>query len=550
MTKQRVAPTVRRHSTPRQSSAATSQAQDYLRGLRGALSVQLWLTRGVAGIHSLMLVASVVLLAWWVTQSVDAGALQWAGLIWVVIAMLARTGLNALTGLLAQRLGEKAESIARDKLAQSWCQAESGGSSATTERATLMVEPTEQLYGYYARFLPQLSNAVVTPLLIALVVLYLDWIAALFLIAAAPIIPLFMVLVGMGAARLNQQHIATTQRIAGLFVDRVRHLTNLQLFKATDLATTDIAKASDDMRKANMATLRIAFLSSAVLEFFAAVAIAAIAIYVGFSLLGFYEWGPAGQMSLFTGLTVLLLAPEFFQPLRNLSAHYHDRAAAIAAAELLRKEDKAAREHSSPGAATAPEELLKVDNLTFAYPGTKPVLANFTLTLTPGQIGVLQGPSGSGKSTLLKILSGQLVADDTHIQLPASTHIAYMAQQPYLQAGTVASNLRLVCEHASDNEIRAALAQAKLPVVIDYQVLEQGQGLSGGEQRRLALARMFLRPAALMLFDEPTAGLDAATAEAVIAGIRRLNDGRRILLIASHDPQVQALADARIEVMR
>lgn len=550
MTKQRVAPATQRHSTNREGSASTPQAQGYLRSLQGELAGTLWLTRGVAALHSLMLVASIVLLAWWVTLSVDAGALQWAVLFWVVMAMLMRTGLNALTGLLAQELGEKAEALARERLTQSWCQAESGAASATTERANLMVEPTEQLYGYYARFLPQLSTAVVTPLLIAFVVLYLDWIAALFLIAAAPIIPIFMVLVGMGAARLSQQHIATTQRIAGLFVDRVRHLTNLQLFKATDLATADIAQASDDMRKANMATLRIAFLSSAVLEFFAAVAIAAIAIYVGFALLGFYDWGPAGQMNLFTGLTVLLLAPEFFQPLRNLSAHYHDRAAAIAAAGLLGGEQKAERGLPSLSVAASAQGALKVNSLTFAYPGAKPVLENFSLTLIPGQTGVLQGPSGCGKSTLLKILSGQLVADNTSIHLPASPHIAYMAQQPYLQAGTVASNLRLIRKQATDSDIRAALEQAQLPVALEHPILEQGQGLSGGEQRRLALARMFLHPAPLMLFDEPTAGLDKATADAVIAGIRRLKDGRRVLLIASHDPQVQGLADVRIEAMR
>ena len=550
MTEQRLAPVDQRHSTGIRKPGSTPQAHDYLRSLRGELVGRLWLTRGVSALHSLMLVASAVLLAWWVTLSIDAGALQGAVLFWVVMAMLARAGLNALAGLLDQGLGEKAEAIARDRLAQSWCQAESGAASATTERATLMVEPAEQLYGYYARFLPQLSTAVVTPLLIALVVLYFDWIAALFLIAAAPIIPIFMVLVGMGAARLNQQHIATTQRIAGLFVDRVRHLTNLQLFKATELATGDIARASDDMRKANMATLRIAFLSSAVLEFFAAVAIAAIAIYVGFSLLGFYDWGPAGQMNLFTGLTVLLLAPEFFQPLRNLSAHYHDRAAAIAAAGLLGGELKAERGLSSPLVAAPSQGALKVNNLTFAYPGAKPVLENFSLTLMPGQIGVLQGPSGYGKSTLLKILSGQLVADDTSIHLPASSHIAYMAQQPYLEAGTVGSNLRLIRAEATDSEIRTALEQAQLSIAVDYQIMEQGQGLSGGEQRRLALARMFLHPAPLMLFDEPTAGLDAHTAEAVIAGIRRLNDGQRILLLASHDPQVQALADVRVEAMR
>lgn len=554
MTKQRATQSTARFKTSHSGQSDEVQqvqlARTYLKTLQGKVRGSLYITRLVAALHSMALVGSVVLLAWWVSASIQVGALQWVPLMWVVLAIVLRAGLNIVSANLAQKVGEKAENEARQQLTQSWCQAESGAASATTERATLMIEPVEQLYGYYARFLPQLSTAFITPLLIVLVVFSLDWIAALFLLAAAPIIPLFMVLVGMGAARLNQQHLATTQRIAGLFVDRVRHLTNLQLFKATELATQDINQASEEMRKANMATLRIAFLSSAVLEFFAAVAIAAVAIYVGFSLLGFYDWGPAARINLFTGLTVLLLAPEFFQPLRNLSAHYHDRAAALAAAGLLAAETAAQQDNLTAVSTPTEGGALKITKLTFAYPDSSSILNQFNLNLEPGQVAVLHGPSGSGKSTLLKILSGQLVATKGSMHLPAAQHIAYMAQQPYLQAGTIASNLRLIQPQASLAEIHSALEQAQLPLAPDYMLLEHGQGLSGGEQRRLALAKMFLHPSPLMLFDEPTAGLDARTADTVINAIERLNDGTRILVIASHEPKVQALADIHIEAMR
>lgn len=529
-------------------------SKTYLRKLQRELSKPLFLTRVLGGLHSILLVSSVVLLAWWISASIDQAALRWDLLAYTALAMAARVGLNAQAASSAQRLGERAEGLARARLAASWARPESGAAQANTERATLMIEPVAQLYGYYARFLPQLSNALITPLLIAAVVLYFDWIAALFLIAAAPIIPVFMVLVGMGAARLNERHLATTQRIAGLFVDRVRHLTNLQLFKATGLASRDIDDASEQMREANMATLRVAFLSSAVLEFFAAIAIAAVAIYVGFALLGFYDWGPAAQMNLMTGLTVLLLAPEFFQPLRNLSAHYHDRAAALAAAGLLAREQRvsAADDHAqqrTQRVATL-NGGVQLDDVSFVYPGAAATLDGFNLTIEPGQVVVLNGPSGCGKSTLLKLISGQLQPKQGQISLPDMGHIAYMAQQPYLQSGTIASNLRLVRTDATDEDMSAALRQAQLTVDLEHHLLEQGQGLSGGEQRRLSLARMFLHPSSLMLFDEPTAGLDAATADAVISGIEKLNDGQRVLLIASHDPKLQSLADVTIGALQ
>ncbi|MCP1360618.1 ABC transporter transmembrane domain-containing protein, partial [Halomonas sp. BBD45] len=200
-----------------------------------------------------------------------------------------------------------------------------------------VVEQVEALDGYFSRFLPQLRLAVVLPLIILCVVLWLDWLAALFLLLAAPLIPLFMALVGMGAERLNREQFLAVTRLAGHFLDRVRGVTTLQLFNRTERSVDEVFTAADDYRQRSMRTLRIAFLSSAVLEFFASVAIAVVAIYIGFGLLGYISFGPADELTLFSGLFVLLLAPEFFQPLRTLSQHYHDRAAALGAADALVK---------------------------------------------------------------------------------------------------------------------------------------------------------------------------------------------------------------------
>ncbi|MGO3354929.1 MAG: ABC transporter ATP-binding protein/permease, partial [Halomonas sp.] len=201
--------------------------------------------------------------------------------------------------------------------------------------ANQVVEHIDALEGYFARFYPQLLITLFLPLVILIVVGWLDYLVAIFLLLSAPLIPLFMALVGMGAERLNRDQFVAVSRLSAYFIDRVRGMTTLQLFGRTGAVQQDVWYATDDYRRLSMRTLRLAFLSSAVLEFFASVAIAVVAMYVGFGLLGYIEYGPSPSLTLFTGLAVLLLAPEFFQPLRTLSQHYHDRAAALGAAESV-----------------------------------------------------------------------------------------------------------------------------------------------------------------------------------------------------------------------
>lgn len=251
------------------------------------------------------------------------------------------------------------------------------GERHSASLASQLVEQVEALDGYFARFLPQLRLAVAIPLLILAVVFWLDWLAALFLLLSAPLIPLFMALVGMGAERLNRDQFAAVSRLAGHFLDRVRGIATLQLFHRTREATADVHLAADHYRRLSMRTLRVAFLSSAVLEFFASVAIAVVAIYVGFGLLGYIDYGPSEALTLFSGLLVLLLAPEFFQPLRTLAQHYHDRAAALGAADgLLAFLNETPR--ANPAAAVtlaAPGPLLRLSEITLEHPGRGACLA-------------------------------------------------------------------------------------------------------------------------------------------------------------------------------
>ncbi|SEK30287.1 thiol reductant ABC exporter subunit CydD [Halomonas daqiaonensis] len=425
--------------------------------------------------------------------------------------------------------------------------------------ANQLVEQVEALDGYFARFQPQLHLALLVPLSILLPVLWLDWLAAIFLLISAPLIPLFMALVGMGAERLNREQFAAVARLSGHFIDRVRGITTLQLFGRTSQATREVHAAADDYRQRSMRTLRLAFLSSAVLEFFASVAIAVVAIYVGFGLLGYIAYGPADELTLFSGLLVLLLAPEFFQPLRSLSQHYHDRAAALGAAEglvaLLTETPDARRMTGGAVPATSHDVLVELEAASVEHLGRGRVLGPVDLSLAAGEVVAVTGPSGVGKSTLLQLLAGFVAPASGSIRVAEGLRLAWMDQRPLLIQGSLADNLLLAAPDATEAEMRRALGRAglsellaALPLGLETRLGERGVGLSGGQAQRLALARVFLSRASLVLLDEPTASLDAETQDDLIEALQVLADEGRALVIATHHPALMALAKRRLSL--
>ncbi|MDX1597263.1 MAG: thiol reductant ABC exporter subunit CydD [Marinobacter sp.] len=480
--------------------------------------------------------------------------------LWLILAIITRAMAQGFQTRLAARCSEQVRRDARRQIHKHW-QATGpvalGQSSAGT-LAREWIDHVEALHGYFARFLPQMMLSVVVPLLILVLVFWLDWLAGVFLLLSAPLIPLFMALVGMGAEKLNQQHFETISRLSGQFLDKVRGLTTLQLFGQTTGATELIRKRSDHYRRITMKTLRVAFLSSAVLEFFASVAIAVIAIYIGFGLLGYITYGPSKELTLYSGLLILLLAPEFFQPLRTLSQHYHDRAAALGAgAEILERLTTPVDSHrqlpeiADSGSA---RDVIELDSVSVAFRANQDVLRDVSLVVAKGEVIALAGPSGGGKSTLLHLLAGFMSPDSGSIQLfgepPGSFHFGWLGQKGFLVQGTWADNLRLTTPDASDIAIDTALRNVGLGPLLDSRqegiyspVSEDGQGLSGGQARRLSLARIFLADYDLILLDEPTAGLDSDSEVFVLEALHKLAVDGKTLIFSTHHHALLALAN-------
>ncbi|WP_339935422.1 thiol reductant ABC exporter subunit CydD [Vreelandella glaciei] len=447
------------------------------------------------------------------------------------------------------RIRQRARAQLLDKLSALgpvWLTSQHSGSLASQ-----VVEHIDTLEGYFARFYPQLRITFCLPLLILAVAGWLDYLVALFLLLSAPLIPLFMALVGMGAERLNRDQFVAVSRLSAHFIDRVRGMTTLQLFGRTSAAHQDVWYATDEYRRLSMRTLRLAFLSSAVLEFFSSVAIAVVAMYVGFGLLGYIEYGPSSSLTLFSGLAVLLLAPEFFQPLRTLSQHYHDRAAALGAAEsvvniLNQPSLVSGHRHLPPLSERSAIELTAA---CVAYPSRGQVIGPITLTIQKGEVVAISGISGSGKSTLLALLADFIAPSAGEYRRQVNSHYAWLDQQPCLLHGSLIDNLRLAAPDASREEMVAALQRAgfgalltQLPEGLDTLIGERGVGLSGGQAQRLALARVYLSNAPLVLLDEPTASLDQEAEQFVMTALLELAQEGRTLVIATHHPAVIAVA--------
>jgi thiol reductant ABC exporter CydD subunit len=469
-----------------------------------------------------------------------------AALVWFGEASGHSGAAAAIAGLRRRAL---ADLVARGPIAI--------GGTRSGETAAQVTSGLDGLDHYYARFLPQVVVAVAVPVVAIAYVFSVDWVSALILLITLPLIPVFTALIGRAAEQTTRKRWQTFQMLGGHFLDVLQGLPTLRLFGRGRAQVGRLREISDRLRTTTMATLRVAFVSSFALELLASLGVALLAVTIAVRLVD-------GTRDLRSGLTVLILAPEVYLPMRTFGAAFHASMEGVAAAGVILDSagDTARRIDVEPIHIDSAE--IVVAHVSFAHHGREAGLAGISAVIAPGERVVLRGASGAGKSTLLALVLGLVRPDEGGISIGgldvAATRpldwrdvIAWLPQHPHLFAGTIAANIRLALPNASDADIRAALAIVGATFVdrltdgIETTVGERGLTLSGGQRQRIALARTLVRDCPIVLLDEPLAHLDSSSRTRVGAAIEACTRGRTVV-IAAHESDDIAWADRTLEL--
>lgn len=523
-----------------------------------------------------VLVGQACVLVWlfdgWLTSFVQGvplsdrvtGSGLWLNLALLFGCMAGRIGIGYARDYLLSDAGLKVASSVRAKLLGKL--GELGQArryfGADGALSTKVIDEPDHLIGY-ARFNVQKMTAVTTPLILAGCVAFYSPMAAVILLVTAPLVPIFMAIIGIATTRKSREQMDALAQLGGRFLDWIRGVNTLSRLGAVDIAVSDIANSSEDYRKRTMDVLKIAFLNSAVLEFLSALSIALVAVYLGFGLMGILPWAKGQLLTTYsTALFILLLVPEFYAPLRRLGAEYHVKGQATASAKsiapMLNFKTKAlgdiAMTLKSPPA-------FELKNITAFGDDGRVRLSPTSLTFGAGERTAVMGESGAGKSTLLHILLGfgdfegdVIVHADGKLMRYADldvsrlrADIGYLSQTVPLLPMSIADNLRLAKPSASDDELVQVLKDValwdivnQLPNGINTVLAERGGGLSGGQGHRLAIAQLLLQDAKVWLLDEPTEHLDPKTASMIWALLARLSSGKTVIWVTHDKAQVAA----------
>ena len=513
-----------------------------------------------------LLVAQAAAIAWAVQQVLVMHAPSHS--LFTALALLLACGLMraALTWLSRHLADMAVETIRTDLRAQLirrllergplWLRQRRSG-----ELAELMGTHADAMEGYFGGYLLARTEVFAVPLVLLVAAFCVDRVVGTILLLTLPLVPVFMVLVGWGAEAASRQQLQALARMGGYFADRLRGLGVIRLYGRGEAELANIGTAAEGVRVRSLKVLRIAFLSSAVLEFFASLSVAMVAVYLGLTYLGMLDLRGA-PLSLGAGVFCLLLAPEYYAPLRRLATHYHDRANALAALDEIEtalvgagpardalRSDETKASRAGPAPTDTHKPGLHARDLSLRPLGAhRDVLTHLSFDLPAGEHLALAGPSGCGKSTLLDALAGWLPISQGQLIATKGIRIGYAPQRPYLFHGSIADNLRMADPQATDEQLRAAAEAAqvlrfaqRLPQGLETVIGERGFGLSGGEARRIALARVFLRDPQLLLLDEPTAFLDPETEALLLAALAEFARGRTLVL-ATHSPVAMRMA--------
>jgi len=537
----------------------TSAVNQTLRHYAAMAKRPIYMAWGLSVVSTLVLIVQswliAVIFANWLTQIAHhrpATDVFFDYLPWLIGCLLLRPLLHFCKDQLALDAGLQVASILRktlvEKLAQVGAARDQYGSDGGL--ASMVIEQCDALTGYVSRFYLQRLIVVTTPIMLLVTAATQSWIATLILLLTAPLVPVFMVLIGHATARKSRQQFAAMAQLSGRFLDWLRGTATLQRLDAVGHASQDIDASAEAYRIRTMSVLKIAFLNTAALELLAALSIALLAVYLGFGLIGILPWQkntvPVPYQS---ALFLLLLAPEFYAPLRQLGADYHVKAqaeGAIAELSPLLAFESAEKTKANPFILTAPP-AIDADNIWVNHQ-QRTRLAPLSFAIAAGERLAIVGQSGIGKSTLLQIFlgfcayQGDIFIDNQNFNTIDSTQfrhqIAYLSQQTMLLPMSIADNLRLPNPTASDDKLWQILAQVglkplikALPNQLDTQLGERGSGLSGGQQRRLAIAQLLLQDAHLWLLDEPTEHLDSETSAEINGLLQQVTRGKTVLWV-------------------